>query len=674
MTSKISFSNLRRENTKHRIGMISIVLLCFIGHIIGFIMSVQNIYFVDQGEKFKTMLKEITALSEPESVMGMLSVFAGVVLAASAFHYLHSKVEVDFYHSLPVKRRETLFVIFTNDFFLFFVPLTVTMLLKCIVVACIGGFSKAFLVNIFASIICYLAVFLAAYLLMTITMLLTGNTFTAFLGFGVLASYFPVIIRNLYPTMAQSFFYTYCGGSQWGEEFDYLSPISVGFRLLKDYDTWTWARHVGTFAVLGLWIILLLVADFVLFEKRPSEMAGKSIAFPKTKPVIRILIVIPMAIYTGMVLFALSASVWKEWIIIGIVIGAVLFHGIIECIYRFDVRGLWAYKKQMLFSMGAALVIVGFFWLDLGRYDSFLPEKSEVSSIIINTSAMGTGDDYYWGKERKGVTGDTLEKVLVTLDKVVKNNDKNYEKYNSEDAEGYDSYVIKYRMKNGKEKMRYYVLDKNLQNELISNVFDDEQYRKDRYSLYTADWSLISAVSLVYPVEYRDLDITKEQRCELFRIYLEEFSKLDYKAAKDLIPCGQILIEHQNNDNLYGDRMDYYDIYPTFKKTIAYIRDELKVDIKTSMKDVDINKIEISEYNEETEKEDIYVIRDQDVIESVKDSLCYGEDYWSSSVVNLDLLGSSVYAEVRTENGSQDVSLYTTSETIQKLMKSADKE
>lgn len=674
MTSKISFSSLRRENTKHRMGMISIVLLCFVGHIIGFIMSVQNEYFADETMKFDSILKEITALSEPEFMMGIFSVFAGVLLATSAFHYLHSKVEVDFYHSLPITRRNSLFVIFSNDFLLFLAPLTVTMLLKCIVVACVGCFSKTFFLNTVTSVICYFAMFLASYLLMTSAMLLTGNTFTAFLGFGVLAWYFPVIIRNLYPTLAQAFFQTYCTQSQWLGGFDYLSPISVGFKLLRDYDSWIWKRHIGEFGILCAWILFLLITDYILFEKRPSEMAGKSMAFPKTKPFVRILIVIPMAIYTGMILFALSVSVRKEWIIIGIVIGAALFHGIIECIYRFDVRGLWAHKKQMIFSMCAAFVIVGFFWMDLGGYDSFLPKESEVDSIIINTPSMGTGNDCYWGKERKGVTGETLEKVLITLNKVVENNDRNAKEFSSRKSGQYDSYVVKYRLSNGKEKTRCYVLDKELQSELISDVFDDEQYRKDTYSLYTADWSLVTAVSLSYPAEYRDLDITKEQRSELFRIYLDEFSKFDYETAKEMLPCGQILVEHQSNDNIYGDMIDYYNIYPTFKKTIAYIQDELKVDIKTSLKDIDIYKIEIIKYNEEKDEEDIYVVRDQDVIESVKGSLCYGEDYWSSSVVNLDLMGSSVYAEIRTESGSEEVSLYTTSETLKKLMKCADRE
>lgn len=208
----------------------------------------------------------------------------------------------------------------------------------------------------------------------------------------------------------------------------------------------------------------------------------------------------------------------------------------------------------------------------------------------------------------------------------------------------------------------------------MSEVFDDEQYKKDTYSLYTADWSMVTSFSLTFPIENQELDLTKEQRAEFFRIYLEEFSKLKYDAAKHMIPCGQFTVEHQSKRDFYAGVVDYYDIYPTFKKTIAYIRDELKIDMKTSMEDFDIQKISISEYKEDTDEEEEYVVHDQKVIESVKDSLCYGEDFWASKVINSDMEEDCILAEIRTENGNQEVLLYTTSETIQKLKNSADKE
>lgn len=447
MTSKLSFSSLRRENTKHRIGMISVVLLCLIISIIGFIISVQNIYFTYVNTD--DVLKEITALSEPAAVVGILSICAGVIMAASGFHYLHSKVETDFYHSLPIKRRDLLFVILTNDFLFYFLSITLTMLLRCAVVACVGCFNKTFFVNTVTSVICYFVMYLASYLLMALVMLITGNTFTAFLGFGVLASYFPVLVRNLYPVLAGTFYQTYCTQNEWGSGFEYLSPISVGLKFFEEADTWTWAKHRKTFLVLMIWILLLLVVSYFLSEKRKSEMAGKSIAFPNIKPIIRIMLVIPLAIYTGVILANFTIDVRKEWILIGIIIGTFLFHGMIECIYRFDVRGFWVHKKQMVISVCASLLIVGFFWFDLSGYDRFLPKESELDSMIIHTEYVGEDDDCYWGKGQRGVTGETLENALITIGKTVKNNDKNVKKYMDGEA-GYCSYVIEYRMKDGR--------------------------------------------------------------------------------------------------------------------------------------------------------------------------------------------------------------------------------
>ena len=112
MTSKRSFINLRRENIKHRIGMIFITFFFFFLSMLAFLMSVQNIC----GRDIKTeeIIKGITALSRPEMGMGLLSMGAAVLLAISSFRYLHSRTEVDLYHSLPIKRREILYIMLTN--------------------------------------------------------------------------------------------------------------------------------------------------------------------------------------------------------------------------------------------------------------------------------------------------------------------------------------------------------------------------------------------------------------------------------------------------------------------------------------------------------------------------------------------------------------------------------
>lgn len=677
MTSKISFSSLRRENIKHRIGMILITFFGFFVYILWFLMSVQNICGV-KDSKFKDNLKSITQLSEPGMEMGAIILIAAVLLAISGFRYLHSKREVDFYHALPIRRRKILYVILTNDLMIFLAPLIITLAFKCIITVAVGYFCKAFFVNTLWSVICYTAAFLVTYLTMALAMIMTGNTFVGVLGFGVFASYAPIVIRYLYPELAEKFYVTYCSDTAWGNIFNYFSPVSLTNGLLTSNGAWTWkSSHSTYFISICVWIVLLLVLNYWLFEKRASEMAGKAMAFPKANPVIRILLVIPVAIWVGLILYSVSFTAFKPWIIVGIVVGGFFTHGVIECMYQFDVHGLWTHKKQMLLSMAAAFAIIAFFWMDVIGYDKYLPNEEEVASIVIDSPDIGISDDYFWGKERTGVTGETMKGTLKVLDDIVAQNDKNLDTYNNgsgDEIRGYNSCTIKYRLKNGKEKRRSYTLNPDLQDNLMTQVFDTEEYKKDSYSLYTADWSLVTGVEVSYPVVCEELKMTKEQRAELFRTYLEELSKLDYETMKSALPFGQLMITHKNKDYndiysmAYDDgTIDYYYIYPSFKKTIKFLREELKININTSMKDIDISQLDISEYDETGDVKE-YTISDKEFIESVKDKLIYGE-YMSISGFNCAIDTSiDIMATVHTEDGMENIMVYTDSDTVRKLL------
>ena len=679
MTSKISFYSLRLENVKHRIGMILITFFSFFAYILCFLMSVQNICGV-QGSKFKDNLMNITRLSEPGTDLGMVALLSAVLLAISAFRYLHVKTEVDFYHSLPVKRREILYMILTNDIVIFVVPLILTSIIKCTIVLAVGYLTKAFLLNTIWSILCYIAVFAITYLTMSLAMIMTGNTFVGILGFGVFECYIPLLIRPLYPELASKFYKTYWADTEWGGIFDYFSPLSLSTKLLECPGTWEWKTQGKYFAVICVWICLLLVLNYVLFEKRSSEMAGKAMAFSDVKPVIRILLVIPASIWVGLILYSVSFTYFKPWIIAGIVIGGFFGHGIIECIYRFDVRGLWAHKRQMLICMAVSFVIVGFFWLDVGGYDDYLPDEEEAASIVIDSPDIGVTDEFFWGKERTGVTGETMKNTRNILQDVIDQNDKNVKDYweGTNNSGDYSSCVIKYRLKNGKEKIRSYTLNSDLQDRLMAQVFDTEEYRKDTYSLYTADWSLVTNVSVIYPTSYDEVKMTKEQRAELFRIYLEEFSKLDYETVKTTLPFGQLVITHKNKNSVtdilssdYRDDVmeDYYYLYPSFKKTIKYLRDELKIDIKTSLKDIDIVNLEIAQYDEGTAEVDSFEIFDKEFIDSVKEKMICGDN------MSITIPGCSIdnTIDITANIGTDSIVVYTDSETIQKILEYKNK-
>lgn len=246
----------------------------------------------------------------------------------------------------------------------------------------------------------------------------------------------------------------------------------------------------------------------------------------------------------------------------------------------------------------------------------------------------------------------------------------------------YTNYVIRYRMKNGKEKKRQYVLNRELADQLMEQVFDTQEYKRDTYSLYTADWSNVTDVEMWSPLKNQRLELTKEQRAELFRTYLEEHSKLDYETVKSTLPFGQLMITHATSAyastdsgygaayyDTYGETTDYYYLYPEFKKTILYLREELGLDIETSMKNYDISKLEITKYNDETDDIDSFVVEDEEFIESIKDKLVYGEYLWTAGIDTSVDMTYDIAATIKTESGEEIFSFYTDEATVEKIKK-----
>lgn len=655
MISKISFSNIRKENMKHRMGMIFLVALGFLAYFIGFLMSMQDILF--SGNGMAENIKNITGLARPESVLGIVSVFSAVFLSVSGFRFMHSRKETDFYQALPIRRRDLFKIILQNDVFIFLLALMTVMVLRCLAVSFVGCLSPEFFTWSLTAVLCYVLVFESTYLLMTLAMLMTGNTFVAMLGFGVFAGYFPVLIRMLFPGMARIFFYTYCEEPGMLRLLCYLSPPWLSQCLLSAAEKWEWSSKGGYFISLCVWILVLFVLDLFLVQKRASEAAGKSMAFEKTKPVIRVLLVIPLTLYGGIFLYSFSFSSFKPWFVVGMLISGVLVHGLIECIYRFDVRGLLAYKKQMFACMAVSFAIAAFFWMDISGYDQYVPDENETGAVFLEEPGMSS---FFWGEKRSGISGEDMDKVLMVLEKEVLENKENYLRSNvPQGTEHFNDYIVEYRLKNGQTKKRSYLFSKRREDELLAQLYKTENYRKDTFSLYTADWSRVKEVSVNFPAETENLNMTEKQREKLFRYYLEEFSGMSYEDLKKERPFGQLTITYRKSQEEYTD---VYYLYPSFQKTIGYLRDELGAEIALTVENINISSLEIYDYNED-EGEIRYCVTDEEIIQKTKEHLAYVDSVSYPGVYSLD--DNVITATVIKGDEEEELNFYADPETVQ---------
>lgn len=103
MTSKTSFSKLLKEHMRHRLGVTVITFVYFLFALMFFVITIQNSMAYEgwtRAEVYATVLNA----SGPNSLL-ILCAALGALTAICGFAYLHSRTKIDFFHSLPVKRK-----------------------------------------------------------------------------------------------------------------------------------------------------------------------------------------------------------------------------------------------------------------------------------------------------------------------------------------------------------------------------------------------------------------------------------------------------------------------------------------------------------------------------------------------------------------------------------------
>ena len=660
MTSRISYSKLSKENRKRNLGIALITVLAFFVKTVLFIMGIKNQESYD----------DIIAMMRPNVMMAGVVMGIAVVSAASTLYYLHSRKQTDFYESIPIKRDRLFKIAIQNSLIVFLIPLVVEEVLEFIIAGqqILGG-------GVFAvagAILWYLFIFAATWLTMALAMIMTGNIIVGVLGFGVFATYFPIVIYNIFPLYAGSFFSTYSGNtanSVYNSITNYLSPIWIGLRGIS-YVNEGIKREITFLAMLFVWCVVLYVLCQVLYNRRPAESAGRAMAFPKANTVIKVLLVIPSALYSGFIFYSLGDADSIFWLIFGVVFGAIVVHALIECIYQFNVKAAFSHKKHLVFVMICSLFIMGSFVADLFGYDRYVPEASKLESVTIKPS---NADSYgYWGKGQEGLTGDAMKLALSAIKESVE------VKNNSGNTEGASSYYessgrfffktiskkevtssdieisATFHTKNGSLKTRNYTLRSEKARELYNKLYATREFKRDIYSLYTGNYNEIKEISWS-GVETQYLNLTKEEKKQFFDAYLSELDGLTYTDVQNIVPIGSIDLSVGGTAESTDAILDTYYIYPSFKKTIAFLQQKGCAANQT-IADLNISSLDVTSYDD-TGESTHYTITNKNIIDKVKDKLILQQ---MSSVPGLDVANTDrdVQVNYKSKNGESTIACY----------------
>ena len=397
MTSKNLFFKLIWQDFKKRIWCPIIIFIVFL-----LSMEVPLLNSLDYMKRYPSNysydMKHYIANEFFSPDMNVIILFmTGIVAAVCAFSgyaYLHSRKQLDTFHSMPVKREVLFFARYLSGIFMFIIPFTLHILFCLFISLSNSAFSRHGLVNAIGFLGIQIVCFLLIYSLCIFVICLTGNMIISILGSCVLVGY-STILSAIKEALYETFFHTYV--SSYGEQLWAFSPIGMLIKLYsKSYEYreqnigFSYRSIIPYSCVILIAILVFTVISVLVYRKRATEAAGKPIAFGITEPFIKSIVVLPVSVLCGFFIRAMADSESFGWFVFGVIFGFLVFSLVMEVIFRLDIRCALYHWKQMIFNGVCLALIILIFKNDVLGYNTYVPKEQELDGCAVSINGLMT--------------------------------------------------------------------------------------------------------------------------------------------------------------------------------------------------------------------------------------------------------------------------------------------
>ena len=248
-----------------------------------------------------------------------------------------------------------------------------------------------------------------------------------------------------------------------------------------------------------------------------------------------------------------------------------------------------AKKKQLLATFIICIAFVFMFWIDLFKYDDYIPDAENVKIVKLDSNLFGEINSK-WEDERDWLQGDLLKDAIAVVremkDGMISSDDESYYKENN-----FYNIKITYIMKSGREVKRDYSFDVSKASENLNKLYANEDVKDDYCVLYNIDKEDVQGISVNNGINGMDLELPKEELNQFIDIYLEEYSRLQLKDALSDIKQYEINVSFQLENMKHPSAERYY-VYSSFTKSIAFLKEKGVKSFQES-EDVRITNMEI---------------------------------------------------------------------------------
>lgn len=588
MTLRSSFFKLLKEDLRQRLWTIVLAAIAFVLPIPIYIaMEISSSAGFRSGV-LDDFARRLASPLGAESVWLILVTIVGAsICAVSGFGYLFSKKKVDFFHSLPVKREMLFAVRYINGVLIYLVPYLVMVLTSIVIIAVTGNLKAVVFPIVFKGLAVHLLGYLTIYTTLILCVTFVGNivVFFAVSGwtFGI-----TVAMLLLYSWFEEQFFDTFSYmGNSFMDRLHSLRFLCPGYFYLFSAENAT----VSMLLQQLVFTAVLVVITLLVYRMRPSDGAGRAIAFPVLKPVIRISVELLAGALIGMLFYSMADNGRgiPGWMIFGAILGVVLSHVLIQSIFHFDIRKCFADK----WSMGVCIVASTAFTLgmryDVFGYDTYLPRESKIESVAVDVNGFdryrssynyGTG----WIEKINEMELTDIKAVYPYLETLVEDTDAYWSmREDGREEEGYIRVNVAYRLENGKTVYRVY-RSKGMREEVFAPVFESPEYKEIHYvDVYTVPEEFVDSVTARHAMNEQIMSLSSAEKTEFMAILRRELSALTLKEKLDTLPVAILALRvvgrtlHYNSDgkpvDSVFDNTIEVPIYASFTETLRFLKE-----------------------------------------------------------------------------------------------------
>ncbi len=611
MISKSSFLVDMKENNKRRLWVWSIFLLIFVVLFPAFTALLLNRITSYSGWLFESYEKEIAGqILHERLIAGMCSILgesglmkgitasAALISAVQGFSYLYSRKKIDFYMGMPMKRKRRFLNIWLNGILLYIVPYLTGLIISILIAAQSEAVDKRVLYEAGTALYTNILFYLCIYHIAILAVMLTGNIIITGFGFLVFCLY-EYVVRMVLAGYKYLFFQYFCSYGTKTEPvfspfFMYQSPVKL----------FIFAAIIGIFA-------------YICYLKRPAEAAGRSMTFEVTKPVIKILLIVPTALLAGWLIadavgFNPNSSMdGIGYVLFTLVLVIVIGSALIQVIYEFDIRGVFHKKSHIVISGVLTAFIFIVFRYDLMGYDGYIPEQKAIESVafVPDSYDMTWEGGTYFDRDGSFMTEleyadkymqlSNVEDVCELAELSMKEYDQFLEQVKKEGYdEGQDEYwsyaTLIYHMKNGRDVIRSVWVNVNNDKtvHLLDSIMGSGEFKKgympgasenlDRI-LEQADTK--RKISAVYGNGIYTKKMSETETKDFLEVYRKDLASANFSKVRESIPQAMFSLNIEENvlDDIYGTWQGISSssrihtisvfIYPFYEESIAWLKE-----------------------------------------------------------------------------------------------------